>query len=129
MAKLRVLLDENLGPELKKAFGRKITVHTISDLGISGAGDPEVIEEAVHRKCLIVTADKKFVDTYRNHEWRKGRDGRFFYGLVFLTESATTGQLRQLKLAVQKIRPEHDDLISFSSGNSVTVEKLDDRAV
>ena len=127
MAKLRVLLDENLSPELKKAFGRKITVDTVADLGISGTGDPEVIEEAVRRKCLIVTADRKFVDTYRDHDWRKGRDWRFFYGLVFLTESTTTGQMRQLQLAVRSISPEHDDLITFSSGDKVTVERLEGR--
>ena len=80
VAKLRVLLDENLSRDLEKAFAKKIPVYTVADLGLSGAGDPRIIEEAVHKKCLVVTADRKFMDVYRKHEWRKGHDGRYFYG-------------------------------------------------
>jgi hypothetical protein len=124
VAKLRVLLDENLSRDLAKAFARKIPVYTVAALGLSGAGDPRIIEEAVYKKCLIVTADRKFMDVYRNHEWRKGHDGRYFYGLIFLTEDKTTGQLRQLRLATPKITPEHDDLITVSSSGTIAVENL-----
>jgi hypothetical protein len=98
-------LDKNLGPELKKAFGRKIPVYTVADLGMSGADDTRVIEKGVRRKCLLVTANADFVDFYRNHEWRKGRDGRFFYSLIFLKHSTTMTKLQQLKVAVKKIKP------------------------
>jgi hypothetical protein len=127
VAKLRVLLDENLSRDLEKAFAKKIPVYTVADLGLNGAGDPRIIEEAVYRKCLVVTADRKFMDVYRNHEWRKGHDGRYFYGLIFLTEDKTTGQLRQLKLATPRITPEHDDLIAVSSAGTITVENLGGR--
>ena len=124
MPKLRVFLDENLSRDLGKAFPKKVPVYTVDDLGLSGADDQRIIEQAVYRKCLIVTADRKFMDTYRNHEWRKGHDGRYFYGLIFLTEDKTTAQLRQLKLAIPRITPENDDLLTVSSAGIVTIEKL-----
>jgi hypothetical protein len=64
VAKLRVLLDENLSRDLEKAFAKKIPVYTVADLGLSGAGDPRIIEEAVHKKCLVVTADRKFMSSW-----------------------------------------------------------------
>lgn len=127
MPKLRVFLDENLSRDLGKAFPKKVPVYTVDDLGLSGADDQRIIEQAVYKKCLIVTADRKFMDTYRNHEWRKGHDGRYFYGLIFLTEDKTTAQLRQLKLAIPRITPEHDDLVAVSSSGIVTIEKLGGR--
>ena len=125
MAKIRVLLDENIDPELKAAFGKKIPVYTVSDLDLSGAEDKLVIEAAVHKKCLIVTANYDFVEFYRNHEWRKGRDGRFFYGLIFLRHSTTKTRLQQLKAAIKQIRPDHDDLITVSSAGVVSHEQLE----
>jgi hypothetical protein len=48
---------------------------------MSGSPDELVIEHAIRTKCLIVTADKKFVYDYEHHDWRKGKDGRYFWGL------------------------------------------------
>jgi predicted nuclease of predicted toxin-antitoxin system len=91
MSKLRVLLDENLSRDLGKAFAKKIPVYTVDDFGLSGADDRRVIEEAVYRKCPIVTADSKFRDTYRNHEWRKGRDVRLASGSSTETSCERSG--------------------------------------
>jgi predicted nuclease of predicted toxin-antitoxin system len=73
MPKLRVLLDENLSRDLRKAFAKKIPVYTVDELGLSGAGDQRIIEQSVHKKCLIVTNDRKFVYTYRNLDWPRGQ--------------------------------------------------------
>jgi hypothetical protein len=123
-----VLLDEDVRIDVKTAFAAKVQVHTVPSLGISGADDTFVIEEAVARKCLIVTANKDFVPAYRNHEWRKGRDRRYFWGLVFLKHSTTISQLQQLKLAIKEINHEYDDILTVSSGGFVTRERLDGRA-
>jgi hypothetical protein len=127
MAKLRVLLDEDIPPELKRAFPSKVQVYTVAGLGKSGAEDPDVIEEAIWRKCLIVTADEKFAPKYRNHLWRKGRDRRFFWGLVLLKHSTTMRQLDQLKLAIKKVDYKFDDILTVSSTGIVTRERLDGR--
>jgi predicted nuclease of predicted toxin-antitoxin system len=87
MARKRVSLDEQLGPELAGAFGAKAYVYTAIDFGVAGIEDPRVIDEAVHSKCLIVTANKDFVDYYRKHPLRKGSKLRYFYGLIFLKPS------------------------------------------
>ena len=118
-------MDENLNRDLGKVFSKKVPVHTVENLGISGAADEIVIAEAISKKCLMVTHDRKFVDMYRNHEYRKGKDWRYFYGLIFLSESTETAQLRQLKLAVSRIKPERDNLITVSPSGIVTVENLE----
>ncbi len=124
MAKLRVLLDEDVRIDVKSAFAKKITVYTVPSLGISGADDTFVIEQAVTKKCLIVTANKDFVPAYTNHEWRKGRDGRHFYGLILLKHSTTMSQLAQLKLAIKQIDHRHDDLLTVSATGEVKRERL-----
>ena len=129
MPKLRVLLDENLNRDLGKAFAKKIPIYTVDDLDLSGASDQRIIEQAVYKKCLIITNDRKFMDTYRNLDWRRGKDWRYFYGLIFLTESTTTPQLRQLKLAIPKIKPERDNLITVTASGIVTVENLEAKKV
>jgi hypothetical protein len=103
----------------------KVPVHTVEDLGLSGASDEIIIGEAISKKCLIVTHDRKFVDLCRNHEYRKGKDWRYFYGLIFLSESTLTAQLRQLKLAFPKIKPQRDNLVNVSPSGIVTVENLE----
>ena len=127
MAKLRVLLDEDVDVQVRAAFPKSLQVYTVAALGISGANDTFVIEEAIARKCLIVTANKDFVDFYKNHEWRKGRDGRFFYGLIFLKSSRTISQLDQLKLAIKEIEHRYDDLLTVYANGTVTRERLGGR--
>jgi len=129
MPKLRVLLDENLSRDLGKAFARKIPVYTVDDLALSGASDQRIIEQAVYKKCLIVTNDRKFMSTYRSLDWRRGKDWRYFYGLIFLTETTTTAQLRQLKLAIPRIEPERDNLITVTASGIVTAENLEAKMV
>jgi predicted nuclease of predicted toxin-antitoxin system len=68
MPKLRVLLDEDVRVDVKDAFPAKIQVNTVAELALSGKADTYVIEEAIARKSLIVTANKDFVPQYRNHE-------------------------------------------------------------
>ena len=88
MAKLRVLLDEDVRIDVKSAFAKKIQVHTVPSLGISGADDMFVIEEAVTKKCLIVTANKDFVPANRNHEWRKGAATEDIFGVLISSNTA-----------------------------------------
>jgi predicted nuclease of predicted toxin-antitoxin system len=127
VAKLRVLLDEDIPPELEAAFPRKTQVYTVAGLGMSGAEDIAVIEEAVSKKCLIVTANRDFVPVYRNHEWRTGRDRRYFWGLIFLKNSNTMSKLEQLKRAIKAIDNQFDDILTVSSRGLVTRERLDGR--
>jgi len=127
VAKLRVLLDEDIPAELKTVFANKVQVYTVAGLGKSGAKDPEVIKEAVWKKCLIVTADEKFVPKYRNHDWRKGHDRRYFWGPVFLKHSTTMSKFEQLKLAIKEFDHRYDDILTVSSTGIVSRERLDGR--
>lgn len=127
MAKLRVLLDEDIADQLKGAFPKKIQVYTVAGLGMSGAEDIAVIEEAVSKKCLIVTANKDFIPVYRNHDWRKGRDRRYFWGLIFLKNSNAIGKLEQLKRAIKEIDYQFDDILTVSSTGLVTRQRLGGR--
>jgi hypothetical protein len=67
MAKLRVLLDEDVRADVKGAFSSKVQVETVAQLGLSGKDDQYIVEEGVLRTCLIVTANKDFVPRYRDH--------------------------------------------------------------
>jgi hypothetical protein len=125
VAKLRVLLDEDIPAELKGAFPRKTQVYTVAGLGMSGAEDIAVVETAVLKKCLIVTANKDFVPVNRKHEWRKGHDRRYFWGLIFLKNSTAMSKLEQLKRAIKEIEYQFDDILTVSSVGLVTRERLD----
>jgi predicted nuclease of predicted toxin-antitoxin system len=127
VAKLRVLLDEDIADELKDAFPRKIQVYTVAGLGMSGAEDIAVVEEAVSKKCLIVTANKDFLPVYKNHDWRRGRDRRYFWGLIFLKNSNAISKLEQLRRAIKEIDYQFDDILTVSSTGLVTRERLDGR--
>ena len=127
MATLRVLLDEDVSTELKDVFPKKIQVHTVAALGMSGKEDRLVIEEAIQKKCLIVTANNDFVDFYKNHDWRKGHDGRYFYGLIFLKHSKVLTRSQQLKLAIKEIDPRYDDILTVSASGHVTRQRLGGR--
>jgi predicted nuclease of predicted toxin-antitoxin system len=127
VAKLRVLLDEDIAAQLEDAFPRKIQVYTVAGLGMSGADDITVVEEAVSKKCLIVTANKDFVPVYRNHPWRKGRDRRYFWGLIFLKNSTAMSKVEQLKRAIKAIDTQFDDILTVSSTGLVSRERLDGR--
>jgi hypothetical protein len=125
--KKRVFLDECCS-ELRSAFGPKAHVYTAKDLGVAGKEDTPVIEKAFAKKCLIVTANKDFLDYYRNHPRRKGKNGQYFYGLIFLKHSKQFTRKRQLQIALTDIAWEdtrqHDDLIRVSATGQTKHERL-----
>ena len=97
MAKKRVFLDECCGEDdLKDCFPSKAHVYRAKDFGVSGKEDPAVIDHAIKRGCLIVTVNKDFIDYYRNHTFRKGKNSTFFYGLIFLKASKSMSRQTQL---------------------------------
>ena len=118
MAKKRVFLDECCG-ELGACFPAKAHIFTAKHLGVSGKEDPTVIDKAVTKKCLIITVNKDFVDYYRDHVWRKGKRGTFFFGLIFMKPSQTLSRTEQLNKALAAIEwndtRRHDDLILVSA--------------
>jgi hypothetical protein len=83
MARKRVFLDE-CNSDLGHVFGPKDHVYTARDFGIAGKEDSRAIDEAVRRKCSIVTVNKDFLHYYRDHPMRKGKWGKYGYGLIFL---------------------------------------------
>lgn len=126
MAKKRVFLDECLGrEELGGLFGAKSHVYTAKDLGVTGKEDTRVITQAVHKKCLIITVNKDFVDFYKDHPERKGS---FFYGLIFLGPSKTLSRAKQLRKALREMSwaesCDHDDLITVYADGSTRHERL-----
>ena len=125
MARSRVLLDEDIPDALRTVFPRKTQVSTVAEIGFSGKEDRLVIEEAVRLKSLIVTADKDFVPAYRKHDWRKGKDGRFFWGLIFLKPSKTLTQSEQLKIAIKAIDRQYDDIITVSATGRIHGERVE----
>lgn len=129
MGKLRVLLDEDVDVQAKSAFARKVMVYTVGGLGLKGKEDRIIVEEAVERKCVIVTANKDFVPEYKNHEWRKGKDGRYFWGLIFLKHSKAMSQSDRITLAIKQIVPLYDDVLTVSGTGLVTRERLGGPAV
>ena len=84
-----------------------------------GKEDPTVIDHAVKRGCLIITVNKDFIHYYRNHAFRKGKNGTFFYGLIFLKPSKVVSRQVQLKIALKEIAwsetRQHDDLVFVSA--------------
>lgn len=127
MAKKRVFLDECCS-DLGTVFGQKAHVYRAKDLGVAGKEDTRVIDKAVQFKCLIVTVNKDFVDYYRNHVNRKGKNGTFFYGLIFLKPSKQLTREKQLKMAVNDMQWNdsrmHDDLIMVSADGKTRHERL-----
>jgi hypothetical protein len=127
MPRKRVFLDEHLDPRLGLCFGQKAHVFSATELGVSGMKDPEVIEKAVQKKCLIVTANKDFLQHYRNHRLRKGKV-RYFYGLIFLKPSKSLTREAQLKKALAEIAWDetrhHDDLIIVYADGHTSHERL-----
>jgi hypothetical protein len=87
-----------------------------------------VIDKAIKRGCLIITVNRDFVDYYRNHVRRKGRNGIYFYGLIFLKPSKTRTRHEQLQVALKEIAwedtREHDDLIYVSAEGKTRHERL-----
>jgi len=125
--KKRVFLDECCG-ELGSVFGPKAHVYTAKDLGVMGKEDTSVIDKAFKKKCLIVTVNKDFVAYYRNHPRRKGKNGTFFYGLIFLKNSRQLTRRKQLKIALAHTdwddTRQHDDLIRVSAEGRTRHERL-----
>jgi hypothetical protein len=115
-----------LDRDLVEVFGAKAHVYTARDLDITGTEDVRVIDAAIQKKCLIVTANKDFVDYYRNHPLRKGKVA-FFYGLIFLKPSRLSRR-RQLARALREIAWDetrnHDDLVTVYSNGSTAHERL-----
>jgi hypothetical protein len=65
-------------------------VYTARDFGIAGKEDPQAIDEAVRRKCSIVSVNKDFLQYYRDHPMRKGKWGKYGYGLIFFEAEQAT---------------------------------------
>jgi len=127
MPKKRIFLDE-CNSDLGHVFGAKAHIYTARSLGVTGAEDTRVIDEAVKKKCLIVTVNKDFVDYYREHPRRKGKNGTYFYGLIFLKQSHQLTRERQLRKALKEIAwedtREHDDLVRVSATGKTRHERL-----
>lgn len=129
MAKKRVFLDECCGEDgLITCFPGKAHVYVAADFGVRGKEDTAVIDKAIKRGCLIITVNKDFVDYYRNHIRRKGKNGMYFYGLIFLKPSKTRTRREQLQAALKEIAwedtREHDDLIYVSAEGKTRHERL-----
>jgi predicted nuclease of predicted toxin-antitoxin system len=129
MAKKRVFLDECCGDDgLKACFPPKSHVYVAKDFDVRGKEDPKVIDKAIRRRCLIVTVNKDFLDYYRNHVYRKGKRGTFFYGLIFLKPSKIMSRKKQLRIALKAIEWEntrgHDDLVRVSATGKTRHERL-----
>ena len=129
MAKKRVFLDECCGEDgLRSCFPPKAHVYVAADFGVRGKEDPTVIDEAIKRGCLIITVNKDFVDYYRNHIRRKGKNGMYFYGLVFLKPSKIMSRREQLHRALREIAWEetrdHDDLVIVSAAGKTRHARL-----
>ena len=124
--KKRVFLDEDIDPSIADVFGRHAHIHTAGSLGILGKDDTAVISAAIEKCCLIITANQDFLEYYRNHPRRK--QGRFFYGLIFLSEQKGFGQRRQLKIALRefawKNNRQFDGLIAVRKDGKVCREIL-----
>ncbi len=77
---------------------------------------------------MIVTVNKDFVDYYRNHALRKGRNGGFFYGLIFLKPSKVMTRRNQFQAALKDIAWEetrqHDDIIFVSAEGKTRHERV-----
>lgn len=127
MAKKRVFLDECVS-DLGHVFGAKAHVYTARDLGVTGKEDTRVIEKAFQLKCLIVTVNKDFLDYYYNHPRRKGKNGVYFYGLIFLKSSKQLTREKQLRLALKTMEwddtRQHDDLVRVSATGKTRHERL-----
>ena len=127
MAKKRIFLDECVS-HFGQVFGPKAHVYTARDVGVTGKEDTRVIDEAVKRKCMIVTVNKDFVDYYRDHPLRKGKHGKYFYGLIFLKPSKKLTREQQLRMAVDALEwrdtREHDDLVWVSAEGKTRLERL-----
>ena len=120
MAKKRVFLDECCGDhDFKSCFPLKSHVYVTADFGIRGREDTTVIDHAVRRGCLIVTVNKDFLDYYRNHRLRKGRNVTWFYGLILLKPSNVMTRREQLQAALRDFARDetrqHDDLVIVSA--------------
>lgn len=129
MAKKRVFLDECCGEDaLKDCFPPKSHVYVAKDFGVRGKEDPKVIDKAIKRGCLIITVNKDFVDYYRNHAFRKGKRGTFFYGLIFIKPSKVMTRQMQLKAALRDMSWDdtrrHDDLILVSGDGNTRHARL-----
>jgi uncharacterized protein DUF5615 len=129
MAKKRVFLDECCGEDdLRNCFPSKAHIYRANDFGVRGKEDPAVIDHAIRRGCLIITVNKDFVDYYRNHAFRKGKNGTFFYGLIFMKASKVMSRKDQLRSALKEIAwtetRQHDDLIFVSAEGKTRHERL-----
>ena len=113
---------------LRICYPAKAHVYTARDLGVSGREDPKVIDKAIAKRCLIVTVNKDFLNYYRNHVRRRGRNGMYFYGLIFLKASQAMTKKEQLMRALKAMAwdesRDHDDLIMVSAQGKTKHERL-----
>jgi hypothetical protein len=108
--------------------GKKAHVYLAKDLDVRGQEDTRVIDKAVSHKCAIVTVNQDFLEYYRDHPWRRGKNGTFFYGLIFLKPSHRYSRKEQLKLGLQDIAwgetRRHDDIVFVSAAGKTRHERL-----
>jgi hypothetical protein len=127
MARKRIFLDE-CNSDLGRVFGPKDHTHTAKDFGINGKEDTRAIDEAVKRKCTIVTVNKDFVQYYRDHPMRQGKWGKYGYGLIFLKPSQRLTREQQLRVALRALEwkdtRDHDDLVWVSADGRTRLERL-----
>ena len=122
-----MFLDECNG-DLGHVFGPRDHVYTARDFGVTGREDLRVIDEAVKRKCLIVTVNKDFLPYYRHHPMRRGKRGVYGYGLIFLKPSKKLTREQQLRRAIRALEwddtRQHDDLVLVSADGRTKLERL-----
>ena len=126
MAKKRVFLDECCSQDLRDCFPAKSHVYVAKDLGVSGKEDTRVIDGAITKGCFIVTVNKDFLGYYRDHPLRKGKSGKYFYGLMFLKPSKSLTKKEQLKRALKSLeweetRGHHEITLDRLPTNRTTV--------
>ena len=127
MARKRVFLDE-CNSDLGHVFAPKDHVYTAKDFGIAGKDDLKAIDVAVNKKCSIVTVNKDFLDYYRDHPMRKGKWGKYGYGLIFLKRSKLLTRGEQLRRGIRALdwndTRDHDDLVWVSAEGKTRLERL-----
>jgi hypothetical protein len=128
MAKKRVFLDECCRDDLRACFPQKAHVYTARNLGVSGKEDTSVIDKAITKRCVIVTVNKDFLDYYRDNPSRKGKNGTWFFGLIFLKPSKSLTKVEQLRRALREIiwndSRDHDDLMFVSALGKTRHQRL-----
>jgi hypothetical protein len=123
-----IFISDECNSDLRPVFGPKDHVYTAKDFGITGKEDLKAIDAAVQKKCSIVTVNKDFLDYYRDHPMRKGKWGKYGYGLIFLKHSKLLTRGEQLRRGIRALEwkdtRDHDDLVWVSAEGKTRLERL-----